>query len=602
MFQGLISNLLKSIKGGENASSSKKTSFGLDNLNDDVIGCLTDPAGISVVQPTVLQERMDRDIRVLRNEMGLKPEEFNEYLLPVFVAFIRYADLLPASQTKHHSTTGGLLFHSFDVAKRAMRAAQCTQFPIGLGTLADTQQSNKQWRVATVLAALLHDGGKILADMIVSNGENGDTRSVWNAHGELSIYEWAHYNRIERYYVSWQRERYQKHQNASLMVMQKLIPQQTWSWIDACYDGKQIHAAMLNAVMKSSIDHPMTNIVAQTDSDSVTHDMFNRTTHISKEVTQVPISDLLANLIKHYILKGRWDVNKKDAPIWFVNNTLYIVWSSAAPELVQEIRGVGKKIPESPDLLANIMIEDGLALKNDKDIYFEIYPEILGDAKKPVRIKALKVRHIQTFVLEEETLYSIKEHPKKQGNKDKKTLGKPVEVQFDSPEPTESPRIPSTSSTIETSLGTLNRVLVHMKNQQPNKPIDHQSVTSNTTEVTENSFEAEADDDPTMNNGIENYNPNDEMEDLEYEDHYQSPDRTTQQQAERADTQESEADKLLAFIKDSFDFPVHEGKVLLTERDVKAIAQKVTLGNFEGINMFNAQLKIRRLTEVEING
>jgi conjugal transfer pilus assembly protein TraI len=105
------------------------------------------------------------------------------------VSFLEYADLLPASEYKHHSTGGGLIYHSFDVAKRAMRMAQVTQFPIGTGTVADTQQSNGRWKAGTVLAALLHDGGKILVghhnirlNDIMLVGENKDIKSTKTHH------------------------------------------------------------------------------------------------------------------------------------------------------------------------------------------------------------------------------------------------------------------------------------------------------------------------------------------------------------------------------------------------------------------------------------
>lgn len=83
--------------------------YGLDNLDDDVIGYPPSPKGIPVVQPNVLLERMQVEIHFIKNELGMKPMEFDELIKPVMTAFIRYADLLPASEYKHHSTGGGLI-------------------------------------------------------------------------------------------------------------------------------------------------------------------------------------------------------------------------------------------------------------------------------------------------------------------------------------------------------------------------------------------------------------------------------------------------------------------------------------------------------------
>lgn len=397
----------------EQKKSSVIETYGLDKLDNESIGSLSLPQGIPVTQPNVIIERMNPEIRFLKNEMGLRNDDFNDFILPILLRFIEYADLLPASKYHHHSTGGGLIAHSFDVAKRAMRAAQHTQFPIGLGTLADTQQSNDQWRAGTVLAALLHDGGKILADMVVCNGAQDDKRIIWDAHGDRSIYQWAKANNIERYFISWNKERHMKHQNASLMVMQRIVPQKTWSWIDSCFDGKNVYSAMLAAIAKGGLEHPTSKIVAECDSESVKTDMFTKNSNITKEVTKVPLSELLTMLMKHFILTKHWNINKKNAPVWFVNDKLYVVWTTAIPDLIESMINTGYSIPESADVLAQIMIEEGAALRGADSVYTEIYPEILGDKNKAFGLRALAIRNIEQLIFEPEKLYSIKEHDKR---------------------------------------------------------------------------------------------------------------------------------------------------------------------------------------------
>ena len=247
MLKALFSKLI-------NKSAKSKEAYGLDNLDDDVIGYPPNPKGIPVVQPSVLIGRMQKDINFIRTELGMSYEDFDRLIEPAMHNFIQYADLIPASEYKHHSTGGGLVYHSFDVAKRAMRMAQHTQFPVGIGTVADTQRSNIQWKTGTVLAALMHDGGKILADVEISNGaEKKEDLLIWDAHKDQTLYAWASEHKIERYFITWLKGRHMKHQNASLMVMQRLIPQEAWSWLGGCYDGHDVHAAMLASVAKSAL-------------------------------------------------------------------------------------------------------------------------------------------------------------------------------------------------------------------------------------------------------------------------------------------------------------------------------------------------------------
>ncbi|NOI31830.1 MobH family relaxase [Vibrio coralliilyticus] len=394
--------------------ASKHELYGLDNLDDDAIGHPPTPLGIPVVQTKVILDRMKSEVDKIKHEIGVDRQVFEEYLSPVFENFIRYADLLPASEYKHHHTGGGLVAHSLDVAHRCMRAAQMTHFPVTTGTLTETQQSNVQWRVATVLAGLLHDGGKVLADVQVHDGKGAVyERIVWDAQSDQTIHDWAAEHNIERYYISWNRDRHLKHQNASLVVMERLIPSKTWSWLEGCCDGKQIHHMMLASVGKTDLSHPMPKIVAEADSASTRADMFSRSSHITKELKRIPISEMLCDLMKHYLMKDTWKVNEKNAYVWFVDDHLYVVWNNAVPDLIQEISDAGYRIPKIPEVLARVMIEEGQAVSNGDELYFDIYPEILGDSKKPVKINVLRLRNVARIILEPEKLYSLKQHKKR---------------------------------------------------------------------------------------------------------------------------------------------------------------------------------------------
>ncbi|WP_171980130.1 MobH family relaxase [Vibrio aestuarianus] len=564
--------------------SSKVMMYGLDNLDDDVIGYPPSPKGIPVVQTDVLLTRMQKEIDFIRNELGLKPEEFTEYIEPVMKAFIAYADLLPASEYKHHATGGGLIYHSFDVAKRAMRSAQCTQFPIGLGTVADTQQSNKQWRTATVLAALLHDGGKILADMVISNGMEGDERITWDAHGDKTVHDWAAQHNIDRYYISWRNQRHQKHQNASLMVMQRLIPQRTWSWLEDCYDGKEIHTAMLNAVAKAGIEHPMSMIVAKTDSESVKKDMFHRNSHITKEVKRVPLSEMLCDLMKHYILSGQWEINRKNAPVWYVDNTLYIVWSHVAPILVDDMHNAGYQIPAVPEVLARAMIEEGMAIGRGNELYYKINPEILGEPKKPVTINCLKVRNVQRLILDPAKLYSIKEHPKKKEKEDAKPeSAKAVEAVENDVTESSSPAQPTPAKPkkrFESSIDTLNRVLGLMKVKRAEDIQQHDTESNSTPEI---------EGIPTVEHTEIEHNSWGYEDELTVQFKQQKTENTESPTPIAATTVSIEHCPLTKFIESEYNYPRVDGKLQIPLSDTKLLVSHIMNTEPDGINVFTLE-------------
>ena len=553
-----------------------KECYGLDNLDDDVIGYPPNPKGIPVVQPSVLIGRMQKEINFIRNELGMSYEDFDRLIEPAMHNFIQYADLIPASEYKHHSTGGGLVYHSFDVAKRAMRMAQHTQFPIGIGTVADTQRSNIQWKTGTVLAALMHDGGKILADVEISNGaEKNDDLIIWDAHKEQTLYEWASEHKIERYFIKWLKGRHMKHQNASLMVMQRLIPQDAWSWLGGCYDGHDVHAAMLASVAKSTIDHPMTKIVAEADSESARRDIFARNSHITKEIKQVPLSELLCDLMKHYVLTNKWLVNAGNAPVWYVNGELYVVWPVAVPQLFEAMIEAGYRIPDVPKVLARVMIEEGQAIKNGEDVLFDLYPEILGNDKKAVKLECLKIRNVERIVIEPDKLYSLKEHPKKPKEKEV------AEMIFDDDYYDEAEHndvdVEHASKQViyESSEETLNRVLALMKCQE----VEGEQSTQSDHEIVETEHETSigSESEPsTVDKVVSAMN-------------FQSalpPEFTC---------------AVARFIHQKFGFDIEQGKVVIPAREVFNIEKALLDSGVEGLTRFNVHSLLRTSKEISIH-
>lgn len=540
----------------------KKELYGLDNLDDDVIGYPPSPRGIPVVQNQVVLHKMMPQINTIKSQLGLSYKEFDEIVLPVLFNWIDYADLLPASEYDHHSTGGGLIYHSFDVAIRAMNRAQITQFPKGLGTIADTQNSNFHWKTATVLAALLHDGGKVLADMVVTDGHAEiEKEIVWDAHDELSLTEWAKRNNIERYFIRWNKQRHLKHQNASLMIMQRLIPQKTWSWIDSCYDGKFIHSAMLNAVAKSSIDHPMSRIIAESDSDSVREDRYHRNSHITKETKRIPLSSLMADSIKHKILIGHFKINRKGAKVWFVDNKLYLLWNSIAPEVISEISDAGYSIPDVPDVLARFMYDDGLAHCNGDAIYFPIYPEILGDKSKPVKLDGLKITNIERFIHEPSKLYSIKEHEVK------KFKAEAYSIIEENDEDEKSEYTGRKQKIFESSIETISRVLGLMQRKKSATVQIEQA--PNTTELPGAELE-------------HNTTVQDEHPEIKHQRRY------------------DDLGELAAFLQSKFDLNVKDGKVVLPKQLLSNAEDEVVAAKINGINEFNCLSAIKSDKEVAI--
>lgn len=87
------------------------------------------------------------------------------YQVPVF-RFAELVQLLPASEYHHHSHPGGLLDHTLEVMAFAAKLRQRHLLPAGAAP-EDQAREAEAWTAGIIYAALLHDVGKITADIEV---------------------------------------------------------------------------------------------------------------------------------------------------------------------------------------------------------------------------------------------------------------------------------------------------------------------------------------------------------------------------------------------------------------------------------------------------
>lgn len=99
---------------------------------------------------------------------SLNQKEYELTMRDVYVRFAEFAQLMPASESDHHSGHGGLFRHSVDVAFWATRLAENKVFAMDREPRV-RKQLEFRWRIATALAGLLHDVGKAIVDIKVTS-------------------------------------------------------------------------------------------------------------------------------------------------------------------------------------------------------------------------------------------------------------------------------------------------------------------------------------------------------------------------------------------------------------------------------------------------
>nr|WP_321382879.1 MobH family relaxase [uncultured Vibrio sp.] len=366
--------------------------------------------GIKIVHKQDLMLFFRNDIEEIKKNFSLGNLKFEQYLYPVIKNVIEFVSSLPASQYHHHSAPNGLAFHLLDVTKRVTLKAKISHFPSSLGNLHSGQRCVPQRTLACCLGALIHDVGKVITDMTISNGKHGYEKIIWHPLGDLSIDKWASEHGVSDIFVDWKANRHNQHEQASVALSLKLIPEATWRWLANCVEGQDICIELWNAISWSGDDSQVKTIVKQADVESVKFDLSFQYKHWSLEPVRRPINELIKTIVKWLISNGDWQINRKDGVLWFVDDILYISWAKAVSELKDHLDNLDYSIPTNPDTLAKALIDECFADINGEDMYFYIYPEILGSDRNPVRLKCLKVNNVASVVPEPEKLYPITQH------------------------------------------------------------------------------------------------------------------------------------------------------------------------------------------------
>jgi len=142
------------------------------------------------------------------------------YLAPLH----RYAEcvqLLPASESHHHSYPGGMLDHGLELMLYALRLRQSYLLPPGAPPEEQAKQSDA-WTAGSALGALLHDIGKIAVDIQVETADGKHWHPWQDNLNQL--------NKPYRFRYPQGRD-YHLHNAAAGLLYAKLLGQELMDWL-----------------------------------------------------------------------------------------------------------------------------------------------------------------------------------------------------------------------------------------------------------------------------------------------------------------------------------------------------------------------------------
>lgn len=389
-------HLLKKVMGKGEISLPQppiETTPTAQSLSDDEI--LRYPPfvkGLPASHPDRLIETQQELIGQIR-ESGLASKEvYEEFYLGPLRRFASYAHLLPASETHHHRGAGGLFRHAIEVALWSLQSGDRVLLP-GDQTPRRRRELEPRWHSAVFLAALCHDLGKPITDLIVTNQ---DGAKVWDPFCE-DLYTWAIGNQVDRYFLRWRKNRGTSHTSVSLLLVERIVGRSGLGWIS------QGDPNLVTWMMEAISGHPsqenmIHNLIVRSDQVSVTRDIEGMGATFAGYEIGIPVERILLDIMRRLVRDGVWIVNEPGSRLWHMDGHLYLVWPAGGEELAAIINQEKMPgLPRTPNSILDMLVERKLAEfkvgQHDGNRYWLIAPAILAEKIPDIQLKAIRLNN-----------------------------------------------------------------------------------------------------------------------------------------------------------------------------------------------------------------
>lgn len=325
-------------------------------------------------------------------EAGLASSDiFEEYYLQSLRRFASYAHLLPASQTHHHRGAGGLLRHAAEVSLWSLQSGDRVLLP-GEQAPRRRRELEPRWHLAVFLAALCHDVGKPVTDLVVTSRDGG---KVWNPFVE-DLYSWASKNDVDRYFLHWRENRAKKHTAISSLIAERIISPKCLAWI-AEGDTELVLWMMETINGHPSAENLINDLVIRSDQVSVERDLRSLGVAFTGYEIGLPVERFLVDIMRRLVREGVWGINEPGSRLWNIDGHLYLVWPAAGEEIAaiinqEKIPG----LPRTPNSILDMLVDRKLANIREDSVegnrYWVIAPVVLAEKIPNIRLTTIRLR------------------------------------------------------------------------------------------------------------------------------------------------------------------------------------------------------------------
>ena len=297
------------------------------------------------ITPFPASELLDTELRqkylnLLWQQVSMTQDMFNELYKKPIERYAEMVQLLPASESHHHSHLGGMLDHGLEVLSFSAKLRQSYVLPQNAAPEEQSKQRDA-WTAAVIYAALVHDIGKVIVDIEIQL-KDGSRWFPW-----LGV-------PTQPYKFKYIKGRdYDLHPVMGSFLANYLIPKEAFAWLAEYPEAfSSLMYAMADHKDKSGL---LSEIVQKADQNSVTLALGG---DVSK-LTQKPITSFAKQLIMalRHLLQHKFKINTPKGPSdgWLTEDALWLMSKPTADQIRAYLLEQGISAPsDNPKLFSEM--------------------------------------------------------------------------------------------------------------------------------------------------------------------------------------------------------------------------------------------------------
>lgn len=321
----MFKSLIQFFKSKSNTSNIKKENAVQRQERQDIEGWITPYSGQELLNTELRQHHLG----LLWQQVSMTREMFEHLYQKSIERYAEMVQLLPASESHHHSHLGGMLDHGLEVISFAAKLRQNYALPLNAAP-EDQAKQKDAWTAAVIYLALVHDIGKSIVDIEIQL-QDGKRWLAW--HGIPTLpYKFRYIKQRD----------YELHPVLGGFIANQLIAKETFDWL-ATYP--EVFSALMYA-MAGHYDkaNVLAEIVQKADQNSVALALGGDIT----KLVQKPVISFAKQLILalRYLISQKFKISSKGpGDGWLTEDGLWLMSKTTADQIRAYLMGQGISVP-----------------------------------------------------------------------------------------------------------------------------------------------------------------------------------------------------------------------------------------------------------------